>query len=79
MSIRLLSRRVGMQVRVLLAELNKTLINFQGFLIFMSYFLYILKSLSADKFYVGISANPELRLSYHNSFEKGMLAFRLID
>ena len=37
----------------------------------MSYFLYILKSLSADKFYVGISANPELRLSYHNSFEKG--------
>ncbi|MBK6914942.1 MAG: GIY-YIG nuclease family protein [Ignavibacteriales bacterium] len=37
----------------------------------MSYFLYILKSFSTDKFYVGISANPELLLSYHNSFEKG--------
>jgi putative endonuclease len=37
----------------------------------MNYFLYILKSLSANKFYVGISQNPILRLQYHNSFEKG--------
>jgi len=37
----------------------------------MSYFLYILKSQSAEKYYTGISANPELRLSYHNTFEKG--------
>ena len=37
----------------------------------MSNFLYILKSKSTDKFYVGISQNPERRLEYHNSFEKG--------
>ncbi len=37
----------------------------------MRYFLYILKSKSIDKFYVGISQNPERRLEYHNSFEKG--------
>jgi len=37
----------------------------------MSYFLYILKSQSTEKYYTGISANPELRLSYHNTFEKG--------
>ncbi len=37
----------------------------------MKYFLYILKSKSADKFYVGISQNPNRRLEYHNSFEKG--------
>ena len=49
----------------------KTLNQFQGFLIFMNYFLYILNSLSADKFYIGIFANPELRLSNSNSFEKG--------
>ncbi|NOX67374.1 MAG: GIY-YIG nuclease family protein [Chlorobi bacterium] len=35
------------------------------------HFLYILKSKSVDKFYVGISQNPERRLGYHNSFEKG--------
>jgi putative endonuclease len=37
----------------------------------MSYSLYILKSQSAEKYYTGISANPELRLSYHNTIEKG--------
>ena len=37
----------------------------------MSYFLYILKSKTADKFYIGISQNPEIRLKYHNTFEKG--------
>ncbi|MCK9425518.1 MAG: GIY-YIG nuclease family protein [Ignavibacteriaceae bacterium] len=37
----------------------------------MSYFVYILKSQSAEKYYTGISANPELRLSYHNTTEKG--------
>ena len=37
----------------------------------MSYFLYILKSKSTEKYYTGISANPEIRLSYHNSTEKG--------
>ena len=37
----------------------------------MNYFLYILESKSADKFYTGISQNPERRLEYHNSSEKG--------
>ncbi|MFA6597467.1 MAG: GIY-YIG nuclease family protein [Ignavibacteriaceae bacterium] len=37
----------------------------------MSCFVYILQSKSAEKYYTGISANPELRLSYHNTVEKG--------
>jgi predicted GIY-YIG superfamily endonuclease len=37
----------------------------------MIYFLYILHSLSAGKYYVGISSDPERRLSYHNTIEKG--------
>jgi len=37
----------------------------------LTHFLYILKSKSVDKFYVGISQNHERRLGYHNSFEKG--------
>ncbi len=37
----------------------------------MKHFLYILKSLPAEKFYVGISNNPLRRLEYHNSIEKG--------
>jgi len=35
------------------------------------YYLYILKSETADRYYVGISSNPQRRLEYHNSFEKG--------
>ena len=34
-------------------------------------YVYILKSDKVEKFYVGISQNPELRLKYHNSVEKG--------
>ncbi len=37
----------------------------------MPYYLYILKSIAIDKFYIGISQNPEMRLSYHNSLERG--------
>jgi putative endonuclease len=37
----------------------------------MIYYLYILKSKTADKYYTGISQNPELRLQYHNTIEKG--------
>ena len=37
----------------------------------MKYYLYILKSLSSEKYYIGISQNPERRLYYHNNFEKG--------
>lgn len=40
----------------------------------MEYFLYILKSKVMDKFYTGISQNPNRRLEYHNSFEKGFTA-----
>ncbi len=35
------------------------------------YFLYILHSESADRYYVGISSDPERRLYFHNSVEKG--------
>jgi predicted GIY-YIG superfamily endonuclease len=37
----------------------------------MNWFLYILKSELNEKFYVGISQNPDRRLEYHNSIEKG--------
>ncbi len=37
----------------------------------MGYFLYILKSLKIEKFYIGISQNPQRRLEYHNTIEKG--------
>ena len=40
----------------------------------MKYFLYILQSISSDKFYTGISKNPTLRLVYHNTLEKGFTA-----
>jgi putative endonuclease len=35
------------------------------------YFLYILYSSSIDQYYIGISHNPEKRLTYHNSAPKG--------
>ena len=37
----------------------------------MSYFVYILKSQSADKYYIGSSLDPERRLKFHNTIEKG--------
>ena len=37
----------------------------------MKYFLYILKSKKYDKYYTGISQNPQGRLEYHNTLEKG--------
>ncbi|GJQ63061.1 MAG: hypothetical protein SCALA702_21140 [Melioribacteraceae bacterium] len=37
----------------------------------MEYSLYILQSLNHNKFYVGISSNPERRLEFHNTIEKG--------
>jgi len=37
----------------------------------MKYFLYILKSKATEKYYTGISQNPERRLFYHNTIEKG--------
>ena len=37
----------------------------------MKFYLYILKSTVKDKFYIGISKNPYLRLDYHNTIEKG--------
>ena len=40
----------------------------------MSYFLYILQSQSADKFYTGSSDDAQRRLKFHNSIEKGFTA-----
>ncbi len=37
----------------------------------MKYFLYILHSKNYDKYYVGISNNPQRRLHFHNTVEKG--------
>ena len=34
-------------------------------------FLYILESSDSKKYYTGVSANPQKRLIYHNSIEKG--------
>jgi predicted GIY-YIG superfamily endonuclease len=39
--------------------------------VILSWFLYILKSKVCEKFYTGISQNPERRLNFHNTFEKG--------
>jgi putative endonuclease len=38
---------------------------------YMEYYLYILKSSVAHKYYTGISKNPQKRLEYHNTIEKG--------
>lgn len=40
----------------------------------MGYYLYILKSQSADKFYSGSSDRPERRLYFHNMIEKEFTA-----
>ena len=37
----------------------------------MKYYLYILESKSAKRYYTGISQNAEKRLEYHNTMEKG--------
>ena len=37
----------------------------------MGYFVYILKSKKSNNYYIGSSQNPEIRLTYHNSIEKG--------
>ncbi|MBA4310884.1 MAG: hypothetical protein C0425_11210 [Chlorobiaceae bacterium] len=36
----------------------------------MKHYIYILKSLSAVKFYIGYSQNPAKRLLFHNTIEK---------
>ena len=37
----------------------------------MGYFVYILKSVPSGKFYKGSSDDPDRRLIFHNSIEKG--------
>ena len=37
----------------------------------MPYFLYILFSPKLDKYYIGVSHDPDMRLYYHNRAEKG--------
>ena len=36
--------------------------------------LYILESVSAERYYVGVSSDPSRRLAFHNSREKGFTA-----
>ena len=40
----------------------------------MAHYIYILKSKTADKYYIGSSENPERRLEFHNTIEKGFTA-----
>ena len=35
------------------------------------YYVYILYSKSGDRYYIGMSQNPEVRLRYHNNRETG--------
>jgi putative endonuclease len=37
----------------------------------MKFFLYILHSKTFDRYYTGVSSDPERRLLFHNSIEKG--------
>ncbi|QOJ30459.1 MAG: GIY-YIG nuclease family protein [Ignavibacteriales bacterium] len=37
----------------------------------MKCFVYILQSESSGKYYIGISENPDRRLEFHNTLEKG--------
>ena len=41
----------------------------------LKYFVYILYSSSLDKFYVGVSKDPEKRLLFHNAGKAGPRAF----
>ncbi len=45
-----------------------------GFSVYMAHYIYILKSKTADKYYIGSSENPERRLEFHNTIEKGFTA-----
>ena len=40
----------------------------------MKYNLYILKSISSEKYYTGVSENVDRRLLFHNTIEKGFTA-----
>ena len=77
----------GLQVRVLLAELTKRKYIVKDVLPFVvstkfgsveatntPYSLYILQSESAERYYVGISSDPQRRLGYHNTVETGFTA-----
>ena len=40
----------------------------------MEYFLYILRSVPSQKYYIGSSGNPKRRLQFHNTIEQGFTA-----
>jgi len=40
----------------------------------MPYYVYILKSLTADKYYIGRTTNPDKLLQFENTTEKGFTA-----
>ena len=41
----------------------------------MPHYLYILQSEATGRYYTGISGNPERRLHFHNTMERGHTAF----
>jgi len=43
----------------------------RAFMFYMTHYVYILKSRSVNKYYIGSSENPDKRLRYHNIIEKG--------
>jgi len=43
----------------------------RAFMFYMTHYVYILKSRSVNKYYIGSSENPDRRLRYHNTIEKG--------
>ena len=57
-------------VRVLLAERSSGSYDPELFLI-MGHSVYILQSVSSGRYYVGSSEDPERRVQFHNSIEKG--------
>lgn len=50
---------------------KKALKYFRVFMFYMTYYAYILKSQMIDKYYIGSSENPERRLQFHNTIERG--------
>jgi putative endonuclease len=40
----------------------------------MGYFLYILRSVPSQKYYIGSSDDPKRRLQFHNTIERGFTA-----
>ena len=64
----------GLQVRVLLAELEASLLNQGSLTAWMPHTLYILRSISSPRYYVGVTSDLTLRMEFHNNLGKGFTA-----